>query len=118
MFLDDSFEDGRGAGPVPDALGVDDGDRALLTELEAVGLGAADGAVGADEIEFLETPLEEIPGGCARGGIAALGLGGFGAEDDMAAGAVEAEVFEDRGQGRRGGWRCVVGHATSLSEFS
>ena len=57
VFLDDHFEDVRGAAPVPGALGIDDGDGSLGADLEAIGLGACDERRGADEAELLETAL-------------------------------------------------------------
>ena len=40
VFLEDAFDDFGGAGVVPGAVGVDDGDGALGAGAEAVGFGA------------------------------------------------------------------------------
>ncbi len=61
MFLDDALEVVRGTWGVPCALGIDDGDGAGVADLEAIGLGAGDGGAVADEAEFLEAALEELP---------------------------------------------------------
>ena len=61
VFLEDALQNFGGAGPVPDALGIDDGDGALTTDLQTVRLGAVD-APRSHEVEFHEPALQEIPG--------------------------------------------------------
>jgi hypothetical protein len=94
VFLDDAFEDFGGAGVVPGAFGVDDGDGAVDADLEAIGLGAVDEGVGAGEFEFLEAALEVIPGGDAFLLVAALGLGLVSAEEDMAFDFFDAQISD------------------------
>lgn len=85
VFLDDPFEDLRGAAGVPGAFGVDDGNRATGADLETVDLGPGDEGLGTDEPEFLESAFQEIPGRLADVGLAALGLGGRAAEEQVPA---------------------------------
>jgi hypothetical protein len=84
MLLDDAFEDFGGAGVVPGAFGVNDGDGAADADAEAIGLGAVDEGLGADEVEFLEAFFEVFPGFDAGFAVAAFGVFGFGAEEDVA----------------------------------
>ena len=60
VLLEDAFEVVRGAGMVPDALGVNDGDGALAADTEAVGFGALD-AAGAGEAKFVEAFFQVVP---------------------------------------------------------
>ena len=114
VFPDDDLEDIRGAVPVPRALGIDHGHGAMDADLEAIGLGAGDERARADEAEFLESPLEELPGFKAGGWVAALGLAGRGAEEDVALEGVRDRRERGRGRafrrsttGTGGGIRCV-----------
>lgn len=110
MVLDDFLEDLGCAALVPGAFRIDDRDRAADADLEAVGLGAGDAGEGTDEVEFLETALEVIPGFLTGGGVAALGLGGRGAQEDVALHGGKAVSYGHRrrrvhGQGIRHGTR-------------
>ena len=50
VFLDDSLEDFRGAGVVPDAFGINEGNRALSAYSEAIGFGPINEGLRADEV--------------------------------------------------------------------
>jgi hypothetical protein len=95
MFLDDPLNDCWSSCLVPDTLGVDNHDRALLANAEAISLGAED-ATGAFrcrfvQSQFLEAAFEVGPGLQAGGFVAAEGFGLVGADEDMAIDFVQAE---------------------------
>jgi len=97
--MDDAFEHFGGAIAVPDAFGINDCDRAVLANAEAVSFGPVDERLWADEIEFFEPAFEEFPGLEPLRFGTALGLGLIGAEKDMALIFGEAELggnFADR----------------------
>ncbi len=100
MFLDDPFNNFRRSCFVPDALGVDHHNRALLANAQTISLGAEDAtrAIGGRfaESEFLEPPFEVIPGFEAGRFVAADWLGLVGADQDMPIDFVQAE-FGDGG---------------------
>lgn len=60
VFLDDTLKHGRRTVAIPDAGGIDDGDRALLAYTQAVGFGAKHTAI-ASEFELGETVFQVIP---------------------------------------------------------
>jgi len=92
VFLEDAFDDFGGAGVVPGAVGVDDGDGALGAGAEAVGFGAEEVWGGAGgEAEFGDAAFEVVPGVDAGLFGAAFGFGLVGAEEEVAASGVEAE---------------------------
>jgi hypothetical protein len=57
MFLYDALQHFRGAGVIPNAFGIDDGDRALCADTKAIGFGAIDEWFWADKVEFFEAAL-------------------------------------------------------------
>ena len=69
---------------VPGAFGIDNGDRARDADPEAIGFGAVNERLRADEVEFLEPFLEVFPGFAAGLAVAAFGLLRFGAKEDVA----------------------------------
>src|SRR5262245_28671460 len=93
VLLDDALEHLRGAGAVPDAVGVHDRDRPVDADAKAVGLGAVDAAV-SHQSELLQPALQELPrleaGFLAR----ALRLGLVGAQEDVAADLFRAELLD------------------------
>ncbi len=93
LLLDDALEDLRRASPVPDALGVDERDRALLADLQAVRLGAVD-AARSNQAEFDEAALQEFPGFQAFRFARTLRLGLIAAEEDVAARFAHAELLQ------------------------
>lgn len=112
MFLDDPLNNFWRSRFVPDALGIDHHDRALLANPEAIGLGAEDTtgamtsgrplAIGGRlvESEFLEPPFEVVPGFKAGGFVTADGLGLVGADEDMPIDLVESEFGDGGLEGR------------------
>ena len=82
VLLDDSLEHRWIASAVPRALRVDHGDRPLLADAQAVGLGAVDAAL-LREAELPEAPLEVVPGREPALLLAALGGGLVAAEEDV-----------------------------------
>lgn len=84
VFLEDPFKDLGCAGVIPDPLGVDDGDGAVLADLKAIGLGAVN-APHPDQIQFLEPFFEIVPRLEADFFGTAIGLGLIGAEKDVPA---------------------------------
>lgn len=83
VFLDDALEGFGGAGVVPGAFGVDDGDGAVVADAEAVDLGAID-AAGVGQAQFLQARFQKFPRGQARLLGAALGFGLVATEEDVA----------------------------------
>ncbi len=94
VLMDDPFEDGRVALPVPDAFRVDDGDRAAAADAQTVRLVALDASVFA-ETEFLQPGLQELPGDQAPVTVTALRIGLVAAEEDVTSGDIEAELLGD-----------------------
>src|SRR5688572_6745235 len=90
MLLDDGFEHGRVAFPVPRAVRVDDGNRAAFADAEAVGLGAQDAAL-LRKAQLLEAPLQKVPGRQAPLLVAALRVGLVAAEKDVPPGHRDAD---------------------------
>src|SRR5262245_64672474 len=84
MVVDDAFENGRVARPVPRALGIHDGDRSALANAKAIGLRAKDAALFR-EAELLQPSLEKVPRGEAALLLTALGVGLIAAEKYVAA---------------------------------
>ena len=92
VLLEDTFDDFLGGGVIPDAIGVDQGDGAMLADAEAVGFGAEDALRALHEVEFGESFFEVVPTGDACLFVAAFWLGLVGAEEDVPADATDAEV--------------------------
>jgi hypothetical protein len=108
MFLDDPLNNFWGSRFVPDPFGVDQHDRALLADAEAVGLGAehTTGAFwgGFVESEFLQAAFEVVPGGEAIGFGAADRLGLVSADQDVPIDLVKSEFGDGGLEGGVGGW--------------
>ncbi len=83
VFLDDSLQNLRSAGMIPNTLGIDDRNRSPKANLETVRLGSVDQCLGSDQSQFLETTLQILPCDRAGGEISALGLAGFRTKKDM-----------------------------------
>src|SRR6266511_787716 len=84
VLLNDPLQHLGRAGVVPDALGVDDRDRAMHADAQAVGLGTIDAAVRERESQLLEALLEIVPRLDARLFGGALWLCLVAAQKDMA----------------------------------
>src|SRR5690606_339570 len=87
-----------------DAVGPDAGDRPACAYLQAIGHGPLHAAL-SDEAEFLESPLEVVPGAFADVAAAALLLFGHRAEEDVSVERGTADLAE---RGLRLGELCPV----------
>src|SRR5687768_2097101 len=92
MFLEDTFEHGRIALPVPDPIGIDHGDGAAAADVEAVGAGGVD-AFLARKPQLLEALVQVLPGADRPLAAAALGLGRIAAEEHVALDLPDAELL-------------------------
>ena len=61
MFGDNSFEDFDSTRMVPDSIGIDNGDRAFLTNSEAVCFGSVNSSLFR-QIQFPKAIFKELPG--------------------------------------------------------
>ena len=112
VLLDDAFKHGRVTVAIPGPFGVDDGNRAVGTDTQAVGLGAVDAALLA-ESQFLETALEVIPSIQSPLLFAAVGFGLVAAEEDMTTGLWYAHGLKNAvHHGVRGVGLQVVSHGS------
>lgn len=84
---------------VPDALGIDEEDGALLTEAQAVGLGAIHRAARAGEPELAQARLQMVPDVIAGARRATLRAA---AEKDMSANPSDAQAARLTLQGEKG----------------
>ncbi len=67
VLLDDYFQHFRGAGVIPCAFWINDGDGAVEADAQAIRLGAEDfGIFATGEVELLEAGFEKFPG-CEAG---------------------------------------------------
>ena len=83
VLLNDAFGIFGGDVTVPGAFGIDNGDRPVDADAEALGLGAVAGAVGAGEAQLVEAVFEVVP---RLGAVGDLGAqSGPRAEKDVAA---------------------------------
>ena len=55
MFLNNALQNGGRTRPVPDAVGINDRDGTLGANAQAIGFGAIDERMWADEFQFLQT---------------------------------------------------------------
>src|ERR1017187_5041988 len=63
MFLDDALQHFRRAGVIPDALGINDGNRPARADAQAIGLGAVNQGLRLGQVQFLQPPLQKWPRG-------------------------------------------------------
>ena len=61
MFLYDSLNHFRRAGMIPDAFGINHGDRPLRADAQAIRFGAINQRLRLGKIQFFEPPLQVIP---------------------------------------------------------
>jgi hypothetical protein len=92
VLLDDAFGVGGGDVFVPRAFGVDDGDRAVDADAEAVAFGTKAWSAGSGEVKLLEAVFDVFPGGFADVGIDTIGAD---AEEEMAGEMADAELAGD-----------------------
>lgn len=111
MFLNDSFDDFGSCGFIPNAVGVDHHNWALVADAEAIGFGAKDaaGAIGRGliESEVLEAFFQVIPGDETRGFVATKRFGLVGADENVAINAIESEFGDTGLEGISGWWHRV-----------
>ena len=91
MFTDDAFQNFRRATVIPDAFGIDDGDRAARADAQATRLGAIDERLRADQVQLFEARFQKFP---RRKGLFARTAFGFvrvHTEENVAAEFFEAE---------------------------
>jgi len=84
MFLDDAFQHRRCAGVIPHTLGIDDGDRPLGADSQAICLGAIHQRFRAGQLQLLQPSLKVFPGFQARFPGSTFGLRLVGAQENMA----------------------------------
>lgn len=82
MLLNDSFENLRCAGSIPDSFRVNHRNRAIQAEPQAIGLGSGN-APGAAEAQFIQSAFEVVPSGETLVFSATLGFGLVGTNEDM-----------------------------------
>jgi hypothetical protein len=92
VLVDDPFEHGRIAFPVPCAFGVHHRDRPLLADPQTIGLAAIDAAL-LRESQFLEASLEKVPRCETALSFTAFGFRLVGAQEDVPPDDGNAEGF-------------------------
>src|SRR5262245_57964351 len=95
VFVDDAFENGRIALPIPRPFRIDDGNRPAFTDSQAVRLRPQD-AAPIGQPELLEPPLEEVPGHQAAFLVATLRRRLVAAEKDVPRRDRHADRCRDR----------------------
>jgi hypothetical protein len=98
VLLDDGFKDIGGAVMIPSSLRIHHCDGPLGAALQAIGLGAKDRGLRPDESQLFESTFQKFPRREACLGVAALGLSGIYAEEEMPLERGNAEVLGDRAQ--------------------
>ena len=93
VALDDLLQHFGSAGVIPRAFGVNDGDRALDADAQAIDFAAIDQRVRADELQLLEAVLQEFPAFAGLFARRAFRFGLIRAEENVAAIFFEAEGF-------------------------
>ena len=81
------------ASTIPPTSCADHRDRSGNADLQTVGLGA-EHAAGLGQTELAQPRLQEVPRFQAARGIAALGLGLIGTQEDVPADVRHPDVFE------------------------
>ena len=83
---------------IPDAVRVDHGDGSVLTDSQAVGLGAINAAVRPGQLSLGKSFLEVVPSGACDFRRSAFGLGLFRAEENVALDLADTQVASDFGK--------------------
>src|SRR6186997_906719 len=92
--LNDRFEHRRVTVCIPCALRIDDGDRSTFADTKAVRFRAEDAAL-LGKAQFLQPPLEVIPGSQAALFFAALRVRLVATEEDVPVGVRDADFGSD-----------------------
>lgn len=98
MLLDDALDDRGGNAVIPDAVGIDEQDGALLAKAQAVRFGTKD-AAGAlrgrsIQFEFLEAILEIGPAFLTAFSVATFGFGGGCTDEKVALDVLISQRFD------------------------
>ena len=100
VFLDDALQHGRVAVAIPRPFGIDDGDRAVLADAQAIGLGAEHAVVRQAELD--QPPLQVVPRDNGPLAVAALRLGLIAAEKNVPLGAAKPSLSMSAASGCSG----------------
>jgi hypothetical protein len=93
VFIHNSGQNLRGAGVIPDVLGINHRNRTPFADPQAIGLGPKDPGMMA--IQFPETHLEKLPGLHAEIAAAALGLALVTAEEYVTLFFMKTQLLRD-----------------------
>ena len=96
VFLDDSFENGWGAPVIPDALGINDGDRALPANAQTTHLASTHVDFGTLQAQLLEPLFQEFPRFAPHRGRATTRFLWIRTEKDMMAKPIQPEGLGQR----------------------
>jgi hypothetical protein len=69
MILENSFKHLRRAGVIPNTFGINDRNRAVDANAQAISFGSINQRLGSDEVQFFKSALEVLP----RGEVFVLG---------------------------------------------
>src|SRR5579863_108666 len=98
VLLNDALDDVRGDRVIPGAFGIDNGDRAVLADPQAIGFGAVNAGTAVHQVQLRQSLLEIVPGSQAVFARRTVGIGLIGTKENMAADAGDVPVFGDLGQ--------------------
>lgn len=83
---------------IPNRIGVDDRNRPVSADPQAIRLASMNQGIGAAKFEFIEPILEKLPRDRALVGGTTFGFGGRGTEKDVSAVGIEIQRFCGRCQ--------------------
>src|SRR5262245_30746783 len=95
MLLNDSFDDFRRDRVIPGSVGINDGDRPLLANPQAVCFRAIDTVGGAREAQLFKTSFEVVPRLQTGPLRCALRVRLIGAEEDVLSDVLDPELFNE-----------------------
>lgn len=84
VFLDDPFEDFRGAMVVPSSLRIDNGNGALCADTQTIDFASINKRMRPDQLQFLQTAFQILPGFQTFHSRTAFGFRLIGAKEDVA----------------------------------
>ena len=106
MFLDDTFQNLRRTGVIPNPFGIDDSNGAVYTDPEAVGFGAENQRFRIGEAEFFQASFQKFPSGKALCFGAAFGVGLVCAQENMPLEFFQPQFLRHGFQIVRHNWLC------------
>jgi hypothetical protein len=123
MFLNNAFDHFRRGGAIPNAVGVDQDNRAFHADAQAVSFGAEDAArpigLGLIESEFTQSLFEVFPSGESGFLATANRLARIGANEDMAIDLGQSQFLGAIGERGRDEWRSLRhGNVGSIDEVA